>query len=957
MRFTRFSAVLPFSLVVALAGCGGGGGTTTGSTGGSGGSGGGNSFQARPFPGDFFVTPPASESGPSLVGNLVYDSRLKEFFFSNRAANDVEVYSTVDGHRVGAVKVPGAMGLSLSPDGTQMAVGTNTPHIYFVDPAKLHVTGVVAVPEADLDSGAQEPVLPFLMAAGPMLIEATYLSSSLVPGGGNLLSYDPASGTFAPANPPGATVGNGIDSTPARSLDGNYLAVVTSGATGLELTVYSAASQTYIGATPAQYNIRAIAANPDGSQFVTLGTPVFNNQQTITFWSRSFQQQTQYVPQDIDLLNFIYSRDGKYLYLREPYDVLALNAQTGLPAGYQGLSIPNSVGSQDNLWDTDESSRVYGLNGVGAYVSSVAQLQATDPAVPQFTSAVVGYSIGDPNEGPLSGGTQVQFYPNPVGAGTAGPLDPTTEAYFGSTPATNNVVSVTPFASLTATAPAAAASGPVTVLLTDANNNAVLLPGGFSYGPQAVWIDPSAVPSIGGTWSVLGEYGVYLLRPTVTVGGVVDLNEPAGHAWPDGSMEMQVVPNYGTPGWADLNLTLQDGTSATTKNMVQFLAQDVTLTSPAYTSAVYDSSRDRFYLTGADNTIGVFNPETQTLLQPMQSSSISSGAVLGSLALTPDNSKLLVSDPTDRCVVVFNLTDGTSTAVNVLVASDGTAIISAPMPVAALSGNKALVILTPWATNEVREIDLSQMTVQVRTDVQGVGSPSIPPATMTSSADGSVALLGVVDAAWKYDTASDTFSAPMFISGYSSGDAVAVNGDGTVMEADGVALDQNLLPIVQYPYYGLRHAFTQTGGLLYIAAYVSGQVGIFDARNGTVLLQTPGITDEPPPVGAFAIDPTGQKILVSAGTSLYYYQLAVAPLSVGTVSPTAATPGTSLSIRGDGFVAGTTATIGGVSATCTMVDDQTLNCVVPNVNAGLAPMTLSNPDGQTYSLEAAVNIQ
>jgi hypothetical protein len=40
-----------------------------------------------------------------------------------------------------------------------------------------------------------------------------------------------------------------------------------------------------------------------------------------------------------------------------------------------------------------------------------------------------------------------------------------------------------------------------------------------------------------------------------------------------------------------------------------------------------------------------------------------------------------------------------------------------------------------------------------------------------------------------------------------------------------------------------------------------------------------------------------------------------------------------------------------------MVDDQTLNCVVPNVNAGLAPMTLSNPDGQTYSLEAAVNIQ
>ena len=153
---------------------------------------------------------------------------------------------------------------------------------------------------------------------------------------------------------------------------------------------------------------------------------------------------------------------------------------------------------------------------------------------------------------------------------------------------------------------------------------------------------------------------------------------------------LQVTVAGGNPGWADLTLSLADGTSETTKNMVQFLAQDVTATSAAYTSAVYDSTRDRFYLTGADNTIGVFDPETQALVQPMQSSAVSSGTVLSSLALTPDNSKLLVSDPTDHSVVVFDLTSNTSTAVNILLPSDGAATVSAPMPVVGLAGSTGI---------------------------------------------------------------------------------------------------------------------------------------------------------------------------------------------------------------------------------------------------------------------------
>ena len=920
------------------------------------------SVQPQPFPGDYFFSPPTTEFGSTFAGNVVYDSNLKEVFFGNPAMNEVEVYSTVDGHRVGAVTVPGVVGLSLAPDGSELAVGTSTPHVYFVDPVALHVTGQVEVPPSVLNpETGLEPVLPFLMATGPMLIEEAD-GNSIVTGEGNLLSYDPVSGAFAVVNPPGAYIGI-YGGTAARSLDGNYLAVPTLGQTALQMSIYSAASQTYIGSTPGQYNLRSVAANPDGSQFATVGTPSYTTGgQYITFWSRSLQQQAQYETQD---LNVLYSRDGKYLYAGESTDVLAINAQTGTPAGYQGLV--TATMEPGTLWDTDENDRVYGISDLGAYTSSVAQLQSTAPAMPWFLEALIGSSIGNPNEGPLTGGTQVQFTPNSIGTGSADGLDSTMEAYFGSIPAPSDAVAPYSASSdggnfLTATTPSATSTGPVTVLIADANNNAVLLPGAFSYGPHSRWIDPSAVSANGGTVSTMFADGIVSLEGvpsnvTVTVGGASAVTAAPSIVGGNSESELSVTMPTGKPGWANLDISLPDGTSETTQNMVQYLTQDVTLTSPAYTSAVYDSSRDLFYLTGADNTVGVFNPETRALLQPMQSSSISAGAVLGSLALLPDNSKLLVTDPTDHSLVVFDLTTGASTAVNVLVASDGAATVSAPMPVAALSGNKALVLLTPWSKNEMREIDLSQMTVQVRTDLQSAGLFSIPPSTMMSSQDGSVALLGgetpgspTTYFAWEYESASDTFSAPTTLS-YSQEDSVAVNSDGTVLGVGGCTLDQSLLPLVPFQFIGVKIVLTGSGALRFSAA---GQVEVSDTHNGRPLLSF-----EPLPAWAttLAVDPTGQKILVGAGTSLRYYQLTVIPLAVAGVSPAQASPGASLTVHGNGFVAGTTATIAGKSAACTLVDSQTLQCTVPNLNSGLAPMTLNNPDGQTYSLEAAVNVE
>ncbi len=456
-------------------------------------------LQPRPFPGDYFFSPTTPEVPAWYRSNAVYDANLKEVFFGNPAMNEVEAYSTVDGHHVGSVTVPGVVGLSLAPDGSRLAVGTSTSYVYLVDPVALHVTGAIEIPSSVLNPATGlMPVLPFLMASGPMLIEAGY-QNSLVIGLGNLLSYDPATGAFAVVVPLSGM--SGVQGVAARSLDGNYLAVPTLGQAA-QMSVYSAASQTFVGSTPGQYGITAVAANPDGSQFATVGTSSSeSNGGGITFWSRDLQQESQYQTQDS---NIVYSRDGSYLYANEPTGVLAINAQTGTPAGYQGLV--TGTMAPGTLWDTDENNRVYGIADLGAYVSSVAQLQPALPAMLSFTEGIG--AVGDADEGPLVGGTQVQFIPSSTGSGSADGLSTTMQAYFGTTPATGWVTVPYPSSSdggnfLTTTAPRATTGGPVSVALTDASGNAALLSNAFSYGPHAHWIDPSVVNANGGTISTL----------------------------------------------------------------------------------------------------------------------------------------------------------------------------------------------------------------------------------------------------------------------------------------------------------------------------------------------------------------------------------------------------------------------------------------------------------------------
>lgn len=954
--------------VATFTSCGGGSGSTggssltsgTGSTGGSGSTGGtgsgGSTFQARPFPtGNFFVRLP-NEGTDGAVPAIAYNPVLKEMFVSNPSKNTVEVYSTTDGHRVGAVSVPGPAGLSFSPDYSKLAVGTITAYFYLVDPAALHVTAQVAVPSSLMDDGQGStglfPQAPFIMADGRILLamEAwVSLSAGTLPS--HVISYDPASGTFTPLDPPSGS----IFSTPVRSLDGKYLVV----SSNPYWFAYSTVTGSYSDSTPG-FPATWLAANSDGSQFAGLVTHVDGTQE-VDFWNRN-PTSWAYVPLSQKFFTSpIFSRDGKYLYLVGMGQIQVLNTQDGSTAGYLQVSSRSAC-------DVDENYHFLGSAAGGVFSIDVSHLLSASPlGSAQLNSQTV---LVDPNVGPLSGGTQVSFISS-AGLGSANGIDSSLEAYFAGTPATTDVVG--PYNGsprLVASAPPASAPGPVSVVLTDANNNIALLPDAYTYGPHILRISPNVVSTQGGDQITITAYGLPIYDETsirITMGGLTFFangslqTETSSGGYPEETMTVFVPPS--TPGWSDVTITTPDG-SDTLKRGVQYLAGRAEIQTQDYRHAVYDASRDRFYLTGADNAVAVFDPGTQSLVAPMQSSSISPGAVLGSEAITTDNSKLVVADPTDATIVVFDLATGTSSPVNVLLPSDppltpGTDLI---LSVAVSAGNRAFVTGIPCVTNPVREIDLTSLSIQPRPDA---GSSCVGPFPQIGSAAADGSIIAFESGApvnyespyvWRYDAASDSFAGPIVIMNAEWVGNPAVSGDGNVIVFGGSTLDQNQLPLVPMYTDVEKSALNDNGSLLYYLPAAGGLAeGLADTHNGHTFLSFNSTGGSA--YNALAIDPSATKMLWAHHNGLSYYELSVVPLAIGTVSPTLTAGGSSITIRGSGFVSATSVTLGGQSAACTFIDTETLTCAVPTLKSGPAAIALSNPDGQTYSFENAITVQ
>lgn len=944
----------------------------------------------RPFPGDLFMRLPGAEIGRPTVA-AAYDEVLKEVFYSDLNFNSLEVFSTVDGHKVGEVSIPSPAGLEFSADFSKLYVGTITPSVYVVDPVALHVVQQIVVPlslttPVDPTFGTEMPVMPYPMADGSVLlgmgvtVESAFQANLITVF--DLVRYDPVARTFTLADPgPSNLAGN-----PARSSDGKYLFVygfTSSNGYGLEL--YSAASQSYLPVSgQAQNGTGLLAANQNGSQYATVQE--FSQSGTgnaqINFWGANLQPQPQSYTLSSPVSAAIYSRDGKYLYLptNSGY-IVVLDTQAGTPVGYLGFSLIQSF-FNPTLFDVDENYHLFGGTSGGAFTLNAAQTAATPPAaIPFFSTAT---AAANPNVGLLAGGAQVQFAPAGIGAGSADGIANSMEAYFGTTASTQDAVGPYPSSSngenfLTATAPPATTPGPVSVLLTDVNNDVVLLADAFTYGPKILRLQPNAAGPAGGDSITIFAYGLSFFDLSdiqVTIGGTaVDmtnatLNSSVSDTFPEGSVTIPVPP--GTPGWADVQITTSNGTD-TLRRGLQYLTAETQVAGGPFSSAVYDAVRNLFYLTGNGNTVSVFNASSQSMGPSLTSNSVSAGATLQQVAIMPDSSKLLVVDPTDQAIVVFDLAGGTSRKVSVVLPSDPANTLAQPVNVVASANGHAFVGVTPCLSLPVREIDLATMTIQGRTDLPSSCVAYTPyPEYGAASADGSTIVyaanpltqFGVSPSGpeyvWRYSASTDTFTGPVIFNDHPwmAGLQPAVDGDGGVIAIPQGILDAQQLPSVNILTAGSIAEMNGTGSLVYGASYEGNQIVLSDTHNGRNLLMLQAQNTSGTVIGAYqplAIDPTGTKILLGLQSGLAYFDLDVVPLAIGTITPVHAASGATIQVRGSGFVAGTIGKIGGRSANCSFVDAQTLSCVVPAaLGSGPASISLSNPDGQTYSFENAL---
>jgi len=103
-----------------------------------------------------------------------------------------------------------------------------------------------------------------------------------------------------------------------------------------------------------------------------------------------------------------------------------------------------------------------------------------------------------------------------------------------------------------------------------------------------------------------------------------------------------------------------------------------------------------------------------------------------------------------------------------------------------------------------------------------------------------------------------------------------------------------------------------------------------------------------------ALDSGGRYVYLLTDKGLTVVDLGAAPLSIGHLSQQNASPGTQITVRGSGFDSGTIATVGGVSASVSVTDENTLTLTVPGAPSGSQDIVLTRGDGETYTLENAV---
>jgi len=946
---------------------------------------------------------PALASGSSFLPqaqqpfSAVFDPVHKLVFASLPWIDSVEVVSTTSHQLIKSIPVPGPEGLDLSLDDSQLLVGSTTNQFFTIDTTLLALIGRTTIPPAN----AQyiQPQWPIVTANGTILI----IGTGDFPVG--VFEWNPNTQKLTPR--PDAGVGN--TARAARSLDGSKVLLYDPGNGGA--SIYNATSDGFV-----QIQTSALggglfpdggAVNPAGTQVAvsTYGGPV------IVADGNGNVLQVLDVPPSFGVL---YSTDGKKLLAvgltNISFEILTLDDTSFQSLGMAPVYASNTLGGTRVLpWNpdlqpaiplaVDDQGFIYGGADHGLTIDNSNNFQPLSPNayVPVFVR-------WEPSEGPLDAATNVTLN---VGISWGlGTTFASPNVFVGSQEATN-IAQPQP-TQLGFTIPASSTTGPQTVEIQQSDGTTSYLPLAFTYGsvllPQAVL----GLPPDGGVTADIFGYGLGVDIPTfgtnVQFGGqnapvtfkTIGINAAGegGVTYPFPVQHLQVTVPAGSPGQADVLVTSPTG-AVTGAGAVRYLKSvTVAHSNDSLSALAYDATRQRVYLS-AGSHVDVFDLSANAFVAPISLPTLHGSSLAAGLTVTPDGTRLLVSDPADSSIAVIN-PDSPSSAVAVSIPfappPAGAQCTQNPGEIVAINTGFAYASIFESGVDScgsigVVELNIAALTARVITNTSDPTNPlgylgseilltaSRSGGTMAVTDSNSIYLLNAATGAWQsrqldqnsnlYDiavssdgsqTALRTISYGLDI-GFPLGDAyrdryIAVDPDVNVTAS-------MISPELPQGFSGSRSPGMQlhdSGSLIY--AVQNQEVDLYDVHNGQererILLPEQRLPETGTEILLqTGIDQTGSQIFLLSQSGLTVVTLDSVPLSVASVTPASGSSSGAVqaTLHGSGFVSNTIVTFGGSPAAATFVDSNTIEITTPATGRGAVQVTLQNPDGQSYSVD------
>jgi DNA-binding beta-propeller fold protein YncE len=924
------------------------------------------------------------------VTGAVYDRSRRLVFTTVDALNEVLVFSSADASLRATIPVDRPWSIDEAADASRVYVGSWNAEVTVIDPDSLEVVQVATAP-ANASAGVLSGDHYSLQNLAALSNGKVLIAGSVDVVGGNLFFLlDPGSNSITPLNVPGFNpVGLGSMYRTGDHSKALLTGTLTSGGmTGAVWYDAGTGNLTPIAGYPSA-GISSIALNQDGSQIAG-----YDGQQDLTIFDSNFNSLDTIALQGKTNTAepLIYSLDGKFLYavMRASNSgvVAILDAKS---FGVIGMVPDLSIGPVEPTiaFTIDETGMIFG----GQQQSrGLIFLDASSPGAIGLPFFSVGYPFLTPNLLSLSKSEQTSI--TDTGLGSSAQY----QVFFGAPPTSPQTligtnVAVNSQGGITATSPPGRTTGVANATVTRPDGWYQVAPDIASYGPQILSINANVGPAEGNSNLIVYGYGFDLQSTQLTIGGSA---ASIAHIYGPGLMSpfpfpmeiMEATTPPGRPGFADVTVTTSFG-STTVSHGFEYLSQSTVYVLPgALNQIVYDSGRQRLYVSNSDhNRIEVFSLTSNSFLPPIPTGTFPIG-----IALSPDGSKLAAANNGDGTVSVIDPNQMKAIGTYPVLSSVDSGC--QPLALTAIQSQRVVVNTvcpSPEFQGNVHILDLNTGSLSC-VGVTGClpdgvtlrpGLPQIGPQTyiaFASSRDGSKLV---------FHSFSDGLIGILDVNANTVTSSLAQGGNFPTMDADGglfgvrkdaspdlglpypVVFDSQVREVrlmndIDYlaagPYDGrtfLKGALLNpSGSLFYLPEQTSfssipitSGVDIFDVHRGRLATRL-ALPD--PVVSAFVpmtLDDTGERIFLISSKGIMIAQLVHVPLSISSANPSRGTAGTLITIRGSGFASGASVTFGTVTSNANFVDPNTLQVTLPAVRPGSVRVTVSNLDGTQYSYD------